>query len=538
MGRGNLRCFKLFLRTLPAVLAATLAGAGEPEGWLIHQQPHPNPSAAYRWLEIMQDVSAREIERNGARPTIIARDMVIVTTAMYEAWAAYDDRALGTRLGGTLRRPPAERTAENKATAIAYACYRALLFTHPEDAAYIRDEMRRMGHDPDDASDNPATPQGIGNLAAAAVVAFRRNDGANQLGNEVGSDGTPYSDYTFYEPLNTPKRIVDPDRWQPIPFSDGEGGSFAPGFLTPHWYRVRPLMLERADQFRPPPQPKIGSEQLQREVDEVIRYNASLSLEQRAIVEFMRDGPRSTGQSGHWLRFAQDISRRDGHDLDRDVKLFFTVGGVAFDAFVACWDAKRYHDSSRPWTLVRHLYRGRTVPGWAGPGEGTLTELPAERWHPYSPATFVTPPFPGYPSGHSTVSGASARMLELFTGSDRLEVVCHHEAGALTGEGDVAPAKILSVDGTLLSDAPDSARVALACPTFSATAEMAGLSRVLGGYHIEADNVAGLELGRKIAEFTWPRYQALFEGRDVATAGPAANAQAPRGRDNGRRRQR
>ena len=55
----------------------------------------------------------------------------------------------------------------------------------------------------------------------------------------------------------------------------------------------------------------------------------------------MRDGPRSTGQSGHWLKLAQLVSKRDHNDLDRDVKLFFTVGNVAMDAFIACWEANR-----------------------------------------------------------------------------------------------------------------------------------------------------------------------------------------------------
>src|SRR5205085_7995523 len=157
---------------------------------------------------------------------------------------------------------------------------------------------------------------------------------------------------------------------------------------------------------------------LRKEVDEVLAFNGNLTPEQKAVVEFMRDGPRSTGQSGHWLRFAQAVSRRDKHNLDQDVKLYFAVGNVAFDAFIAAWDAKRYYDSSRPWTLVRHYYAGKKVVGWAGPGKGVVT-LPAEDWHPYSPMTFITPPFPGFPSGHSTASGAAAKMLELFTGSDR-----------------------------------------------------------------------------------------------------------------------
>ena len=49
-------------------------------------------------------------------------------------------------------------------------------------------------------------------------------------------------------------------------------------------------------------------------------------------------------------------------------------------------------------------------------------------------------------------------------------------------------------------------------PTFTATAEMAGISRVMGVYHIQADNLAGLALGRDVATFSWPKYQAYFDG--------------------------
>lgn len=34
-------------------------------------------------------------------------------------------------------------------------------------------------------------------------------------------------------------------------------------------------------------------------------------------------------------------------------------------------------------------------------------------------------------------------------------------------------------------------------------AEKAGLSRVLGGYHIQADNVEGLTLGHKVGQEVW-----------------------------------
>src|SRR5213076_2750713 len=140
--------------------------------------------------------------------------------------------------------------------------------------------------------------------------------------------------------------------------------------LTPQWYRVKSFTLTKTDQFRPGPPLSNNPEQLKKEAMECIECNAGLTLEQKAIVEFMRDGPRSTGQSGHWLQFAQDVSRRDHLNLDQDMKLFFAVGNVVFDAFISCWDAKRFYDTSRPYWWARLYYKGQQVRGWMGPGKG------------------------------------------------------------------------------------------------------------------------------------------------------------------------
>jgi hypothetical protein len=476
-------------------------------------------SGAYRWLNVALQATAREHERHGARPTIGSRNLGIVVTAMYDAWAAYDDKAVGTRLGCELRRPPEERTLANKDKAIAQAVTRVLLDMYAEDADWIKERVRKEGINPDDTSTLPSTPQGVGNLAANALLAYRHHDGANQLGDEVGSNGKPYSDWTYYKPVNTPDMCTDPDRWQPIPFDDGKGGKITLGFLTPHWYRVQPFAMVRTDQFRPGPPPKVGSEQLKKDVDECIEVNANLTVQQKAIVEFMRDGPKSTGQSGHWLTFAKAVSRRDKNDTDTDVKLFFAVGNVCMDAFISCWDTKRYYDSSRPWTLVRHYYKDKMLKCWGGPGKGVV-DTPGDEWRPYSPATFVTPPFPGYTSGHATVSGAGSKMLELFTGSDQFGDIEKRKAGILTEPGFDCKLMMMR-DGKLPPGHEKmTCDVALALPTFTATAEMAALSRLWGGYHIRTDNETGLVVGWKIAEYEWPRFQAYFNG----TAKPQAQA--------------
>jgi hypothetical protein len=476
-------------------------------------------SKAFEWLDIALEATAREHDRSGARPTIGSRMLLIVVTCMYDAWAAYDDKAVGTVFGAKLRRPKEERTLRNKEIAVGYATYRAMMNMFPEDALWIKEQVRKQGLDPDNNTTDLSKPEGVGNVAAAGVFADRRHDGANQYGDEWGSNGKPYSDYTFYRPANSVDKILDPDCWQPITFTLDAGKKVTPGFLTPHWYRVRPFALERSDQFRPGPPPKIGSEQLKKETDEVLAYNGSLTLEQKAIVEFMRDGPRSTGQSGHWLRFAQAVSRRDKFDIDRDVKIFFTVGVAAFDAFIAAWESKRYYDSSRPWTLIRHYYGDKLVRGWGGAGKGVMM-IPASQWHPYSPLSFITPPFPGYVSGHSTVSAASAKVLELFTGSDRFGATETRHAGELTEPGISCEVKQM-VDGKVpTTGISDDGVITLQLPTFTATAEMAGISRVMGGYHIQADNVAGLELGRKVAMYIFPAIRAHFDGTAVRKVNP------------------
>ena len=76
--------------------------------------PRADDNVVLRWSE--QTLAAIRALKTG--PTITARALAVVHTAMYDAWAAYDPVAVGTRLGGTLRRPPAERTLARQSKAI------------------------------------------------------------------------------------------------------------------------------------------------------------------------------------------------------------------------------------------------------------------------------------------------------------------------------------------------------------------------------------------------------------------------------------
>lgn len=479
----------------PNKTTAKAAATEEPDN--VHNALLPDAEAnyAYRWLNVCEEVAANEVDRVGARPTVISRQMAIWATAMYDAWSCYDAKAVGSRLGGTLRRPEAERTLANKNKAVSYASYFALLDVYPAEKPLLDDTMKKLGYDSEVRSKDATKPEGVGFLCAEALINYRHHDGANQLADEIGGGPAPYSDYTYYKPVNQPDKINNPDRWQEITFDKPDGkGKITPSCLTPHWYRVVPFILEKSSQFRPGPPPNTvdSAAELKKQADEVLEHNAALTPEQKGVVEFMRDGPRSTGQSGHWLRLAQDVSKRDKHDLDTDVKMYFVTANLAFDAFISCWETKRFYDSSRPWTLIHHFYAGKKVKGWAGP-DGGVKEMDGEQWQPYSPSTFITPPFPGYTSGHATVSAACSKGLELFTGSDKFGFRAIRNCCELT-EKNAGPKLILDM------------------PTFTATADMAARSRMLGGYHISIDNDVGLKVGRELATWSWPKYKAYFDG--------------------------
>src|SRR5437660_1233851 len=138
-------------------------------------------------------------------PPMVARALAILQTCEFDAWAAYDAKAVGTIFGGSLRRPKGERTLANKSEAISFGAYRAAVDLFPGDANLFASVMRSLGYDPNDNSTDVRHPDGIGNVACAGVLNFRHEDGSNQLGDEPGgTPGVPYSDYTGYVCKNQP----------------------------------------------------------------------------------------------------------------------------------------------------------------------------------------------------------------------------------------------------------------------------------------------------------------------------------------------
>jgi hypothetical protein len=444
-------------------------------------------------------------------PPMVARALAIAHTCIYDAWAAYDNKAVGTRLGGSLRRPAKERTLANTNQAISFAAYRAAVDLLPDSTSSVFGPlMRSFGFDAADQSTDVSTPTGIGNVAAQAVLDLHHRDGANQLGDEPGGGaGVPYSDYTGYVAVNEPMDIRvpfdpatvrDPSVWQPLRYVDGTGTLVTPGFVGAQWQHVTTFAV-RPGSLRSSTGPtRFGSPEYLAQAQALLDISAGLTDEQKMIAEYWADGPRSELPPGHWNLFAQYVSRRDHHGdhehgLERDVKLFFALTNAVSDAGCCAWDNKRAFNSVRPITAIRTLFTRQMVRAWAGPYQGTKL-IDGATWFPYQPTNFPTPPFPEYSSGHSNFSAAGAEILKRFTHADRFSASVTLPAGS----SRVEPGAIPSGD------------VTLSWSTFSDAADQAGISRRYGGIHFEQGDLDARATGRIAARFAWERARDYWEG--------------------------
>ncbi|MEV0380480.1 vanadium-dependent haloperoxidase [Nonomuraea sp. NPDC050643] len=442
------------------------------------------PNVVLRWNQALLTA----IRSGTLGPPQVARALAIVHTCAYDAWAAYDGVAVGTRLGGSLRRPPAERTQANKTEAISFAAHLAAVDLYPAQRAGFDALMTELGYDPADTSSRPA---GIGVTACQAVLDHRHADGSNQLGG--------YADTTGYAPVNAPVVVAEPlttlnepGRWAPLTYVNRAGVLVTPPFLAPHWGQVASFSgdaRDLADAVIPPY--AYGSSGFSTQAAEIVSGTAALTDRQKSISEYWSDGPSSETPPGHWSLFAQQISARDRHGLDKDVKMFFALANSVMDAGIASWEVKRDRDSARPITAIRFLYKGQQIPTWGG------RVVDGASWVPYQVPTFPTPPFGEYVSGHSTFSAAAAEVLKRFTGAD-----------AFGGQALIAKGSSLVEPG--VTPAQD---VTLSWSTFSAAADEAGLSRRYGGIHFRLGDLQGRALGRAVGGAAWERAKDYWSGR-------------------------
>ncbi|MFK7757617.1 MAG: DUF6851 domain-containing protein [Flavobacteriales bacterium] len=291
----------------------------------------------------------------------------------------------------------------------------------------------------------------------------------------------------------------------------------------------------------------------------------------RVLAEFWADGPDSETPPGHWFGILNyvddhpDLIRKykgQGEDLDQmewEIKAYFTLGGAMHDAAVTAWGCKGWYDYIRPVSAIRgmadlgqrtdlavanyHPGGIKLIPGyietiesgdalagigninvgkikiyaWRGNGvinnvdtdEAGVDWILAENWEPYQRPSFVTPPFAGYVSGHSTFSRAAAEVLTEFTG----------DAYFPGGLGEfVAPA-----DEFLVFEDGPSQDITLQWATYRDAADESGLSRIWGGIHPPADDIPGRFMGEQVGLDAFALAEEYFTAEGGCTDETACN---------------
>ena len=285
----------------------------------------------------------------------------------------------------------------------------------------------------------------------------------------------------------------------------------------------------------------------------------------RVLAEFWADGPDSETPPGHWFVILNEINDDEnlirkfegmGEELSRlewDIKSYFLLGGAMHDAAITAWSAKGYYDYVRPISILRYLSeKGQsTYPDslnynpngyklidnyieivnlndplvgnsnenlgkiklytWKGFSEENAPIdsekgagwILAQEWWPYQRPSFVTPPFAGYISGHSTYSSAAATILEKLTGSN-------YFPGGL-GEFSIEKNNFL-----VFEEGP-SVDMKLQWATYRDAADQCALSRIWGGIHPYVDDIPGRKIGKILGRDAFEFAKKLFEPQNIVT---------------------
>jgi hypothetical protein len=276
-------------------------------------------------------ITLQAVQNTLFAPPMTARALAILQTSIFDAWSAYDPVATSTQSGDSYQRPTDENTLTNKNTAISYAAYTSLVNLFPTQTTLFDSLMSSLGYSTADKSTDTSTAVGIGNMSAQAVLGYRQNDGANQSGS-LNASGKPYSEptlnpnYTPYTPVNTAAQLNSVNHWQPQGTQQ---------FLAPHWGSLTPFALTSGSQFLPNQGPKTienDPEGFKAQAQQVLDFSENLTDEQTLIANYWAAAGGTVTPPGMWNQIAQEISIRDNHSLDDDVKMFFALDNAVFDA--------------------------------------------------------------------------------------------------------------------------------------------------------------------------------------------------------------
>jgi membrane-associated phospholipid phosphatase len=377
-------------------------------------------------------------------PPVASRSFAYVGVTAFEAVATGSDdlQSLAGQLNGLSAVPQREAGQTYDAAVVVQAALASVvkdLFantgpTGQRAMASLEAKLRAEAADgvPPDVV---ARSEAHGRAVADHILAWSRDDG----GAAIENMGFPL-EY---------KLTPGPAHW--VPTSLIRQQQFP---LLPDWGANRTFAMSDGAACETPAPPAYSEDPTSdyyKEALEVYDSWKNLTPDQRAIARFWADDAMlSVTPPGHWLSIAMQIIDRDNIGIERSVDLLARLGIVEADAFIGCWRTKFVYDTVRPITYIRRVI---------DPNFETVVN---------------TPPFPEFPSGHSTLSAAAAALLTSILGDD------------------------LAFDDN--TDQADGLKPR-SFPSFRAAADEAGLSRLYGGIHYRAAIEMGADQGRCIAVY-------------------------------------
>jgi hypothetical protein len=286
--------------------------------------------------------------------------------------------------------------------------------------------------------DSPAKTAGIavGEAAAAAMIAARASDGSAPA--------------AFSLPASS-----DPGVWQVTPSCSAAGGAFF------HWRNVKPFGILSASQFRLDGPPALTSNRYARSYNEVKEVGGINSTERPADRTNVARFYAAVSPVGVWNPVARQLAAAQAMSLSQNARAFALLNMALSDGAVASFDTKYAYNTWRPETGIR-----------SGGIDGNDKTDPDAAFTPF----IAAPCFPGYPSGHATLSNAGRGVLELIYGTGRYPLSLSNAA----------------VPGVTLN--------------YTALDQITGDiddARVYGGIHFRFDQEAGTGLGLRVGNFVY-----------------------------------
>ena len=405
-------------------------------------------------------------------PGRTARALAIVSIAVFEAVNAIE-RRYTSYLGVGRAHPRASIDA-----AIAQAAHDTLAGLFPSQAAHcgklLQQELASM---PDDIARGEGVE--LGARAAAAALARAADDGSAHAEPRLGAGYVPG---------------LGPGEWRQDPVSR------LPVALGARWGEVRPFVISAGKAFRAPPPPALTSAEYAEAFAEVLKYGGDGVLTRTRRTEdqtlmalfWAYDGAPMLGTPPRlYNQIAVHIAGQMGSDVAELARILALVNVAMADAGIAIWESKYHYKVWRPVTGIREADAGT---GPTGLGDGNPRTIAQPEFMPLgAPASNAmgpnfTPPFPAYPSGHAGFGAALFQVLRRVYGTDGI---------AFTFTSDELNGITLDNGGNPRPMAPRT------FASLSQAEEENGQSRIYLGIHWSFDNTAGIEQGRRVADYVF-----------------------------------